>query len=198
MCRCKWKRALLVILSLLAAPAALRAETEVTIDAILAIRATAGQPTTFLVLPKGQTQTDTFFSKSPLIASTLVPALLSGSNNFNIDLVKGSKEIQRVEAYALGDKVIPDPNKFPGKFFISRIATQKKSDGTDEHLEVFLKAPGGSDEKQFNVFDPAVQQVLIGAFRSVGPAVQKKQLLIDVVTTDDKVTSVTLGKFPGK
>jgi hypothetical protein len=187
-------RALLVILSLLAAPPFLRAQSEVPIDAIVAIRATVGQPTTIVVLSKRKTQQ--LVSASPLIVSALVPALLSGSKNFNIQLVKDTKtnEIQRVEAYALGDKPIPDPTKFAGKFFISRIATQRKPSGNDEHLEVFLKTPGGEEEKQFNAFDPAVQQVLIGGFRGV----PNKQLLIDVVTDADKVTAVTLGKFPGK
>jgi len=155
---------------------------------VVAISATAGGPTTFVFAGKEAGEPDRVVSSSLLIQSTLLPALLTGAKPVVVDLLPKSNVIRRVTPFAPGN----GPTiRFEGDYLVSRIATQRKTDGTDEHLEVFLKKAGGDEEKAHNVSDRFLQQMLIAAFRKDG--------LVDVQFDGGDIATVTLGqKLPRK
>ena len=69
--------------------------------------------------------------------------------------------VARAYAFAFGE----GPRSiFDGDYEVTRIATQRKPNGTDEHLEVFLKKFDEKEEKTYNVYDTFLQQLLIAAF----------------------------------
>jgi hypothetical protein len=154
---------------------------------VTAVSATLGGPTTFLVAVKGAAARQQVVSSSLLIQNVLLPALLSGATEVGLELVPGSNVIRRVDPFAPGAGAKAD--QFEGGFVVSRIATQRKTDGTGEHLEVFVKKDGSDDEKAYNVFDPSLQQVLLAAFRGYG----KKALRVDLKFDGDDIVTVTLG-----
>lgn len=155
------------------------------------ISATSGGSSTFMIAPLNSPDRERIVSSSTLIQNILLTALLSGAEPVKVEFVLPSNEIARVYPFALGHspKVI-----FYGDYNVSRIATQRKPNGTDEHLEVFLKKVGASEEKAYNVYDPFLQQLLIAAFSSKGPV----PLRVDAQFDGNKIFTVTLGeKYDG-
>ncbi|HEX3125699.1 MAG TPA: hypothetical protein VH394_00055, partial [Thermoanaerobaculia bacterium] len=118
------------------------------------IGATVGGPSTFLVASEKASKREQVVSSSTLIQNALLPALLFGAKLEQLVLVPGSNVIARVYAFALVDG--PSPI-FYGDYEVTRIATQRKPSGTDEHLEAFLKKIGEQEEKTYNVYDPLLQ-----------------------------------------
>jgi hypothetical protein len=148
---------------------------------------TLGAPSIIVVTPQG-TPGSRLKSSSPLIQNTLLPALLSGAAVKIILQENSNNVIHRVEPFALGHvtKVV-----FDGDYYVSRIATQRKKDGTDEHLEVFLKKIGDKSETAYNVYNPLLQQLLIAAFSgSHGPV----PLRVDVKFDGKNIVTATLGE----
>jgi hypothetical protein len=127
-------------------------------------------------------------SSSLLILEALLPALISGAQPVEVELVPGTIVINRVTPFAPG----PGPAVvFDGEYTVSRIATQRKPDGSDEHLEVFLKKKGSQEEKAYNVFDPFLQQILIAAF---GMRANPPLILVAVYFDGDEIATVSLGQ----
>jgi hypothetical protein len=154
---------------------------------VYTISAIAGGPTTFVVTLKDSPTRVQAVSSSLIIEDALLPALLSGAK-VNVDLVPGLHVIQRVNAFAPGKG--PAPGAFDGDYVVSRIATQRKADGTGEHLEAFVKKDGSDDEKQYNVYDPFVQHILIAAVQPEGTEPRRVDLRFD----DKDIVAVTLGQ----
>ena len=157
---------------------------------VVAISATLGGPITFVIASRDPPDRELVVSASLVIQNALLPALLSGAKPVQLDLVPETNVIKRVNAFALG--ALP-ANGFSGDYNVSRIATQCKPDGTDEHLEVFLKKIGDNEEKAYNVDDPFLRQILIAAFRSIGPP-PGLPLRVDVQFDGDEIVTVTLGE----
>jgi len=159
-------------------------------DTVWAIRASANEkdPSIFLVGPDA-TSSKRLVSSSPIIQSALLTALLSGAP-VTVQLEENSPdEIQRVEAFKIGNK---SKVKFQGEYYVSRIATQRKGNTKDDHLEVFIKKDGDKFETQKNVFNTLVQQVLVAAF-----AAGKGQPLppkVDIKFVNEEIATVTLGE----
>jgi hypothetical protein len=154
---------------------------------VVAITATRGGPSAF-VIDSGNSR-ERVVSSSILVLETLLPALLSGSKPVKTELVPGTIVINRVTPFALGKgPEVP----FEGEYTVSRIATQRKPDGTDEHLEVFLKKKGSDEEKAYNVSDPFLQHILIAAFGvgRNGPTAPR----VDVHFAGEDIATVTLGQ----
>jgi hypothetical protein len=161
---------------------------------VMAIIATIGGPSTFVIGSRNSPDRERVVSASLLIQNALLPALLSGAKPV-IVLMPGTTVIRRVQFFALGtDPLLPD--RFSGDYIVSRIATPPavKADQAD-HLEVALKKIGDTEETAFNIFDPFLQQILIAAFRSlVPPFVPGQSLPVDVQIEDAEVVTVTLGE----
>jgi hypothetical protein len=173
----------LVVISLVfAVSSAVNAEEPM----VVTISAKLRGPTTFVITRKDAPGRDVVKSSSLLIQNTLLPALLTGAK-VEVDLASNKKEIYRVTPFAPGNapKV-----KFGGDYQVSRIATQRREDGTGEHLEVFLKKSGSEEEKAYNVYDSFLQQMLIAAFR--------KGERVDVQLDAGEIATVTLGEKLGK
>lgn len=156
---------------------------------VMAIGATVGGPSTFVIAPMNAIDRERAISSSALIQDALIPALLTGARPVQLELVTGSNVVKRVPAYALGTG---SGGRFYGNYNVSRIATQRKPDGTDEHLEVFLVENGQPPEKTYNVYDPLLQQLLIAAFKSKDHA--GEPLRVDVQFQDDEIVTVHLGE----
>jgi hypothetical protein len=159
-------------------------------DNVWAIRASADEkePSLFLV-GADATSSRRLISRSPIIQSALLTALLSGAP-VTIQLEEHSlDEIRRVEAFEIGNK---SKVKFQGEYYVSRIATQRNESTKVDHLEVFIKKDGDKFETQKNVFHPLVQQVLVDAF-----AAGKRQPLppkVDIKFINEEIATVTLGE----
>jgi hypothetical protein len=161
---------------------------------IVTVSATVGGPSTFVISGKAGPG-ERAVSSSLVIQNTLLPALLSGAKPVQLDMEPGTNVIKRVNPFMLGKD---PPPLFYGDYNVSRVATQRKPDGTGEHLEVFLKKINGSDEKTYNVYDPFLQQLLIAAFRSADGGATKL-LPVDVQFDGNEIVTVTLGmKFVNK
>ena len=158
-------------------------------DTVRAIRASASpdEPSIFLV--GSATSAKRLVSRSPIIQSALITALLSGAP-VTIQLVENSNdEIERVEAFRIGDK---SKVKFQGEYSVSRIATQRKAGTQVDHLEAFIKKASEKFEIPCNVFNPLVQQLLVAAF-AAGKG-QPLPLRIDVELADKTIKAVTFGE----
>jgi hypothetical protein len=152
---------------------------------VVAITATRGGPSAFAI--DSGNRIERVVSSSVLILETLLPALLSGASPVNVELVLDTIVINRVTPFALGNgPEVP----LEGEYTVSRIATQRKPDGTDEHLEAFLKK-NDPEEKAYNVYDPFLQHILIAAFGigRNGTIVPR----VDVKFDGDEIVTVTLG-----
>src|SRR5262249_38294919 len=158
-----------------------------------------GGPTTFVIAPSDSSDRERVVSSSLIIQSALLPALLSGAKPVQLDLVPRTNEIRRVQFFALGTVPILPAGSFSGDHIISRIATQRTSEVTGEHLEVALKKIGGTEETAFNIFDPFLQQILIAAFRSLAPpiGIPGQSLPVDVQIEGTEIVTVTLGEKVG-
>jgi hypothetical protein len=161
---------------------------------IVAISATLGRPSTFVIAPRNGPDRERVVSSSTLIQKTLLPALLTRAP-VQLDLVPDTNVIKRVNLFSLGDYP-STTNRFYGDYTVSRIATQRNSSGTDEHLEVTLKKIGDNEEfgSAYNVYDPLLQQLLIAAFIWMENPPGKKPVPIDVQFGDKEITTVTLGE----
>ena len=158
-------------------------------DTVRAIRASANpdEPSTFLL--GSATSPKRLISRSPIIQSALLTALLSGAP-VTIQLVENSNDdIERVEAFKIGEK---SKAKFQGDYYVSRIATQRKAGTQVDHLEAFIKKAGDKFETPCNVFNPLVQQVLVAAF-AAGKG-QPLPVKIDVELSDKTIKAVTMGE----
>lgn len=133
----------------------LQAVDEFTIDSFVSISVTKGGATVFEV----NRARDKLETKSPLIQATLLPAAITPAR-VTVDLVSGSKEIQRVHAYEPGAATIESTS---GKYYINRIATQRET-GDVDRLEVFLSDNPDRDV-QFNIYDPALQNLFLYLFK---------------------------------
>jgi len=178
---------LTVLFLLLAASSRLGAEEFV----VKTISATVGGPSTFLVASEKASKREQIVSSSTLIQNALLPALLSGAKLEQLVLVPGSNVIARVYAFALVEG--PSPI-FYGDYEVSRIATQRKPNGTGEHLEAFLKKIGEKEEKTYNVYDPSLQQLLIAAFSAKAYIKPPNVPRVDVQFDGDEIVTVTLGE----
>ncbi len=98
-------------------------------------------------------------SSSELILSTLIPLFLAQSIII-LDLFPKSSIINRVEKTDYHDGL--NDNVFDGDYHISRIATQRNSDGV-EHLEVVIATSGG-EVQNYNVYDPLLQKIFQAVF----------------------------------
>jgi hypothetical protein len=184
-----WSQVRLVVLSAVIVAWASLAGAQV--PRIVAIGASVGGPSIFVIAP-GPTPADRqqAISSRSLMQKTLLPALLTGSNPVTVELEPGSTVIKRVDPFAIGAH---PPRAFYGDYTVSRIATQRKPDGTDEHLEVFLKKVGQPNETTYNVYDPLVQQLLIAAFDGArGPAAMPVR--VDVTLDGNDIATVHLGE----
>jgi hypothetical protein len=151
------------------------------------ISATAGKPTTFVVTLKDSSKVVKAVSSSLLIEDVLLPALLSGAK-VEVEVVPDTHEIKRVDPFAPGKG--PVPGMFDGEYLVSRIATQRKDDGTGEHLEAFVKKVGSKEEKAYNVYDPSLQHVLIAALQPEN----NKDVRVDLKFDGEEIVTVTLGQ----
>jgi hypothetical protein len=153
---------------------------------VVAITAARGRPSAFVI--DSGAGVERVESSSILVLETLLPALLTGAKPVKVDLGPGTLVINRVTPFALGKgrEVF-----FAGEFTVTRVATQRKPDGTDEHLEVFLMKTG-SPEKAYNVYDPFLQVILIAAFGlgTNGPTAPH----VDVKFEGEDIASVSLGQ----
>ncbi len=152
---------------------------------VWAIGASVGGPSTVVLLEAGEKQTHVRTSRA-LIQQALLPALMTGAKTVTVDLEPGSSVIQRVEAYAIAHPPMPGP--FYGEYYVSRIATQRKEDGTAEHLEVFLKK--NDVETTYNIYEPLLQQLFIAAFQG-GRIPVKVDVTFDVA---NNISTVHLGE----
>ena len=153
----------------------------------MTITATRGGPSEF-VIDSGNTR-ESVVSSSILILETLLPALASDAKPVEVELAPGTIVINRVTPFAIGNgPEVP----FEGEYTVSRIATQRKPNGSDEHLEVFLKKKGSQDEKACNVYDPVLQCILIAAFGV--PTSPPVTTWVDVKFDGEEIATVTLGQ----
>jgi hypothetical protein len=108
----------------------------------------------------------------------------------NIDRVKSSNVVQRVQAFSLGE--LPAVAVF-GDYRVSRIATQRMPNGQDEHLEVFVTKRGEKEEKAYNVYDPMLQALLIAAFQANDKKPGQKWY-VDLQFDGNEIVTATLGE----
>jgi len=155
------------------------------------IRATVGGPSTFLVTSEKAGKREQIVSSSAIIQNALLPALLSGAKLDQLVLVPGSNVIARVYAFELVEGPAPI---FYGGYEVTRIATQRKPNGTDEHLEAFLKKIDEKEEKTYNVYDPLLQQILIAAFSAKTYMKPPNVPRVDVQLDGDEIVTVTFGE----
>ena len=159
-------------------------------DSVWAIRASTDEkePSVFLV-GSDSTSSKQLVSRSPIIQSALLTALLSGAP-VTIRLEDGSKEeIRRVEAFKIGNTT---KVKFKGEHYVSRIATQRNPNTQEDHLEVFVKKDNDKFEKAYNVSNLLVQQVLVATF--AGGKGQPLPPKIDIKFINEAIATVTLGE----
>ncbi len=156
-------------------------------------RAKPGKPRAIVVIGDQDKKRDTEYTTSNLlIEAAFLPALLTGATVDQVITVAHTNELQRVYAYGSGKKPLV---KFAGNYVVSRIATQRRDDGTDEHLEVFLVPSLGGKETQFNVHDPLIQQVFLAAFSAKLPSVPAPTPVpVEVAHEDVEVIAVRLGE----
>jgi len=123
---------------------------------VKAITATVGGPSTFAL---SKETPNLVLSSSSLVQRLLLDAFFTGAS-VTVDLVPGSNIVRRVLPFEAGKNpgLLP-----PGKYRVSRLATQQMSNGLDEHLEAFLIKEQDT-EKAYNVYDQLLQQVLEAAF----------------------------------
>jgi hypothetical protein len=151
---------------------------------VVTISATLGGPSTFAI--DSEERIVNVVSSSILILDTLLPALTTGAKSGKVELVPGTNVIKRVNPYAVGSR----PSvRFAGDYTVSRMATQRKPNGSDEHLEVFVKM--NQSEKAFNVYDPFLQHILIAAF---GIQSSPDGALIDIELDGEEIAKVMLGQ----
>jgi hypothetical protein len=125
---------------------------------VRAITATVGGPSTFW-LAQDPGNPVLVLSFSALVQRLLLEAFFTAAN-VEVELVPGSSVVRRVLPFEAGNKPAPSSEH---KYRVSRLATQRMSNGQDEHLEVFL-VKGQDPEKAYNVYDQLLQQVLESAF----------------------------------
>lgn len=149
------------------------------------ISATVEYPSTFL-LGRYDAEPISVTSRSALIQRVLLEAFFTGAE-VPIEFVQDSTLIKRVEPFYAGQNA---PPPYPRKYRVSRLATQKGSDGSDEHLEAFLLKNGDEFDKAYNVYDQLLQQVLEAAFGRVYPP---EDFVLDVEFDGEEIKSVALG-----
>lgn len=154
---------------------------------VVGATAVVGGPVTFVVIRDNPTERERWLSSSRLVEAALLPALLSGSP-VSVEMVAGSAVINRVLAYPKGKQT---PLPYPHDYRVSRIATQRSSDGLEEHLEVFLRK-GDGPEKAYNVWDPLIQTMLLAAFGA--SADPPEVVFVGVVIEGEDIVSVTIGE----
>jgi hypothetical protein len=150
---------------------------------VLSIAATVDRPTRYVI--KYGDETHELYSTSLLIQDILLARMVYEAI-VDIETAPQSTEIHRVQVHMVGEHLKAWP---PGKYNMNAIATQRKPDGSNEHLEVFIDGLAASR----NAYDPRVQQLLMGIFGYLRNA--STVLYFDATFDEDKVTSVT---FPSK
>lgn len=160
-----------------------------------AISATVGGSSTFVIdKGDGPDHLECYTSSSALIQLALIPALLTGADPVQIDTEATTRVIKRVHPYSRGTR---PPYPFVGNYWVSRIATQRGPDGTNEHLEVFLKHKVTGDQTNYNVYEPSLQQLLIAAFGFSANNPDRPEpgglAYIDVQFDGSDIAAVTLG-----
>ncbi len=136
-------------------------------------------------------QNESVVSTSRLIQGVLTAACLTNSP-VTIERVGKTSVVQRIDAFSKGPKKTGDSSsKEP---HLSRIATQKMFDGREEHLEVFLLK--GADEKQYLIYDPSLQQLILAGFIASEPPPKTVTLTFDFDATGTDIVSVHLSSAP--
>ena len=160
----------------------------------MTISATRGGATAYYVIDSGNTSERSVFQRSYFGNPPAGAGF--GRMPVVVDLVPNKSEIHRVNPFARGLGVNV---QFEGEYLVSRIATQRKDDGSEEHLEVFLKQKSSGEEKAYNVFDPFLQCILVAGFGVAMPP--PLDASIDVTFDNEQIRTVTLGlrdiKSPG-
>lgn len=131
---------------------------------IESITGNAGSVTQFKLRANSSEVTE-LVSSDTLITLALLPALLTGAA-VEIIVFDESNVIQRVFAYERGTE--PKTPLF-GKYQVNRIATQGKSDGSDQHLEAFANSAPATNDKAYNAYDGSIQAILVAAFQTASP-----------------------------
>jgi hypothetical protein len=152
---------------------------------VKAITATVGGPSTF-ALSKESQKPDLVLSSSILVQRLLLDAFFTGAK-VAVELVQGSNVVRRVLPFEAGKNPGPFP---PGKYRVSRLATQQMSNGLDEHLEAFL-VKDQDHEKAYNVYDQLLQQVLEAAF---GRAIKSPVPVLHVEFDGNDIAMLRLGE----
>ncbi|MFO0976427.1 MAG: hypothetical protein U0996_08520 [Planctomycetaceae bacterium] len=160
--------------------------------AIISISVSIGRPATFVVRSSEESELERFTTSRLLILQTLIPALFNRDTTVKLDKVEGSNVIQRVQAFSIGT----DSSRRSGLFMVTRIATQRKPNGEDEHLEVFVTKDGEDGEKAYNVFDPMLQTLLIAAFCQPSSN-SRPDSPVHLDFYDGEIATVTLGQDTG-
>lgn len=155
---------------------------------IRAITATTGGPSTF-ALKNDSSGYELSTSSSILIQQLLLDAFFTGAR-VSIEYVSGTTVVRRVLPFEAGN----GPYMFlPNKYHVSRLATQRMANGLDEHLEVFLVS-SERPEKQYNIYDPFLQGMLVASFAQIGPSKQVASL--DVEFDGEEIAALRLGEKP--
>lgn len=173
------------------------AAQESTYPRVVGISATAGGPSTFVMLPENAPKRELVTSNSVIVQGVLIPALLSEAG-VTYELVPGSNSIKRVQPYEVKDK---SPIRLDGgRYYVSRIATQRNPETGQDHLEVFLKENKTPpvDEKAYNVRDPMLQQLLLAVFlpQEHGPVGPHDRITFDAEFDGNYIATVFVGEHP--
>jgi hypothetical protein len=154
---------------------------------VSAITATVGGPT-IIALSKNAFTSDWVLSHSIFVQRLLLDAFFTGAS-VEIELVPGSGNVvRRVLPFEVGKGSGPFA---PGEYRVSRLATQQKPDGQDEHLEVFL-VKGKDPEKAYNVYDQLLQQLLEASFGHAAMSLVPEPLHVEFDGTE--IATIRLGK----
>ena len=153
---------------------------------LTSITAAVGQPSRFIVSNRSRRDHRLVTSSSNVIQQALLPALMSGADLGQLELVESTDEIRRVHPYALGI----EPPRFRGSHIIWSVATERPSTG--EHLQASL-SKFGEKIAHYKVFDLLIQQLLIAAFQAKGRD-GKVRVTVEFDSPAKDIVGVTLGE----
>lgn len=152
---------------------------------LVAIEATVGGPTTFVMIVDSNRVA--FTSTSGVVQSTLVSAFLSGAK-VTLETEGTTHVIHRVDAFETGGGL---KSPASGDYRVNRLATQRAQGA--EYLEVFLVKK--NQETQFLVYDANLQPLFVDVLNvKTGPGLAF--VPVQIQEQGKIVYSVRIGEAP--
>lgn len=155
---------------------------------VTGIEAVVGGGSTF-ALRKDTAERLVLTSTSVVVQAAMLGAYLTGGE-VAPEQETDTSVIRRVPAFERGAGIYEYQ---PGKYQVSRIATQRDGNGTGvDHLEAFL-LDEQQQEKAYNIYDPLLGQLIMAAFSFRGSPPQD-YLPLYIGTYNVNLVSVRLGE----